>query len=491
MPGVQDVTVLLAAERATVRLDPADRHPCSSSSRPWSRLATPCGRIRHGPAPRGYGRPAGPYQQASQWFTWGVLGLVALIVIVAAIGERFGFFDDVLARFPWWVPAAAIVIGGWGVFRGVAQAALRRQVTSHTVMTVGVIAAAAVGEWTTAAVIVFFMRLADWMENLTTERGRQAIKQLIALQPATARVVRDGQELEIPVAQVAVGDLILVRPGERIPVDGEVVAGEAPVDQAPITGESVPVDKAVGDQVFAATVAQAGFLKVRATKVGADTTFGRIVRLVEEAESQKAPVQRFADRFASYYLPAILLIAAATFLITGQVLNAVAVLVVACACAITIATPTVVLASVGNAASQGLLIKGGIALEQLARIDTVVLDKTGTVTIGQPRLTDVVPLNGMGEAALLATAAAVESRSEHPLARAIVHAAADRGLAVPEPEAFTPLPGRGLVGTLQGQEWAIGNRRLLTERGVVLGWRRGTPGAAPGARRQDRVLRGR
>jgi P-type Cu+ transporter len=468
VPGVQDATVLLAAERATVRLDPtvATRELLEQAVaragyrvRPETPVAT---------AAETTTDQTSPVQQAGQWFTWGVLGLVAVIVIVAAIGERFGVFDDVLARVPWWVPAAAIVGGGWGVFRGVIQAALRRQVTSHTVMTVGVLAAAAVGEWTTAAVIVFFMRLADWMEHLTTERGRQAIKQLIALQPATARIVRGGQELEVPVGQVRVGDLVLVRPGERIPVDGDVVEGEAPVDQAPITGESVPVDKAVGDPVFAASVAQAGFLKVRATRVGSDTTFGRIVRLVEEAESQKAPVQRFADRFATYYLPAILFIAGATYLITGEILNAVAVLVVACACAITIATPTVVLASVGNAARKGLLIKGGIALEQLAKIDTVVLDKTGTVTLGRPRLTDVVPLDGLGEAELLAAAAAVESRSEHPLARAIVGAAADRRLAVPEPEAFTPLPGRGLLGTLQGREWAVGNRRLLAERGVVL-----------------------
>ena len=468
VPGVQDVTVLLAAERATVRLDPAIATREQLEQAVINAGYSIGSGAREAAAAEGDAQAAAPAHRVSQWFTWGVLGLVALIVIVAAIGERLGFFDDVLDRFPWWVPAAAIAIGGWSVFRGVGQAALRRQVTSHTVMTVGVIAAAAVGEWTTAAVIVFFMRLAEWMENLTTERGRQAIKQLIALQPATARILRNGQEIEVPVGQVNLGDLVLVRPGERIPVDGEVVAGEAPIDQAPITGESVPVDKAAGDHVFAASVAQAGFLKVRVTKVGADTTFGRIVRLVEEAESRKAPVQRFADRFASYYLPAILLIAGATFLITGQVLNAVAVLVVACACAITIATPTVVLASVGNAASKGLLIKGGIALEQLARIDTVVLDKTGTVTVGRPRLTDVVPLNGMGEAALLETAAAVESRSEHPLARAIVRAAADRGITPPEPEAFAPLPGRGLVGTLGGREWAVGNRRLLDERGVVL-----------------------
>jgi Cd2+/Zn2+-exporting ATPase/Cu+-exporting ATPase len=335
-------------------------------------------------------------------------------------------------------------------------------------MTIGVLAAAAVGEWTTAALIVFFMRFADYLEDMTTERGREAIKQLVALQPASARVIRNGEEIELPVGQVALDDIVLIRPGERIPIDGEILEGQAPVNQAPITGESVPVEKGIGDSVFAATVAEAGFLKVRATKVGRDTAFGRIVRLVEEAESQKAPVQRFADRFSTYYLPGILGIAALTYLITGEVLNAVAVLVVACACAITIATPVVVLASVGNAARKGLLIKGGIALEQLAKIDTVVMDKTGTLTLGQPQLTNIVALNGIGDRELLRTAAAVESRSEHPLARAIVRSAKDQGLVPLEPEAFRPLPGRGLVGVVAGQEWAVGNRRLLTERGLTL-----------------------
>jgi len=331
-----------------------------------------------------------------------------------------------------------------------------------------VLAAAAIGQWTTAALIVFFMRFAEWMDQLTTARARQAIKQLTDLAPATARVLRDGQEIELPVGSVAVGEVVLVRPGERIPVDGEILEGEAPVDEASITGESVPIEKTPGDRVFAATVAQAGFIKVRAGRVGADTTFGRIVRLVEEAEAQKAPVQRFADRFAGYYLPFVIAVAAATLVVTHQVLNAVAVVVVACACAIVIATPVVVLASVGAAARRGLLIKGGIALEQLARVDTVVLDKTGTLTYGRPALTDVVALNGLGEDDLLRLVATAERRSEHPLARAIVNAASERGLRVDEPQTFTSLSGRGVLADVGGQAWAIGNRTLLAERGIVV-----------------------
>lgn len=461
LPGVEDVQVLFSAERATITFDPD--------------LVT-TGQIKAAIGAAGYGVPeeavaasleAGR-RDVGQIIGWGVLGMVAVVVLVAALGERLGIFDRVVERLPWWIPAVAIVVGGWPVLRGVITAAMQRQITSHTLMAAGVIAAIAVGEWTTAALIVFFMRFADWMEDLTTERSRQALQRLVALQPAVAHVLRDGREVAVPVAEVPVGDTVIVRPGERIPVDGQVIAGEAPVDQSPITGESIPVDKASGDSVFAATVALAGALEVQATRVATDTTFARIVRLVEEAEARKAPVQRFADRFSTYYLPVVLAIALLTYLVTGQVLNAVAVLVVACACAIALATPVVVLASVGTAAQRGLLIKGGLALEQLARVDTVVLDKTGTLTQGMPQVTDVVPLNGVGTRDLLGAVAAVEARSEHPLAKAIVRAATERGIEWPQPAAFTPLPGRGIVATVDGRTWAVGNRRLLMERGIAL-----------------------
>jgi P-type Cu+ transporter len=461
LPGVHDVQVLVAAERATVSFNPAQVTP---------------GQIKAAIGEAGYtvrevtaaAPPEGGRRDVSQIIGWGALGMVAVVVIIAALGERLGFFDAALERLPWWLPALAILLGGWRVFYGVLRAARRGQVTSHTLMTAGVIASIAIGQWTTAALIVFFMRFADWLEELTTERSRQALKQLTALQPATAHVLRDGREYEVPVAELRVDEVVVVRPGERIPVDGRVIEGEAPVDQAPITGESVPVDKAPGDAVFAATVAQAGFLRVRATKVGSDTTFARIVRLVEETEAHKAPVQRFADRFTAYYLPAVLLLALATYFLSGSVVNAVAVLVVSCACAIALATPVVVLASVGNAARRGLLIKGGSGLEQLTRVDTVVMDKTGTLTLGTPQVTDVVAFNGLTERHLLRVVSGVESRSEHPLAKAILRAAAERDLVPPEPDAFTPLPGRGLLATLDGQRWAVGNRRLLAEHGATL-----------------------
>ncbi len=461
LPGVQEVRALVAAQRATVVFD--------ASLVTLGQIGAAVGEagcsVRDG-APTE--QPMPTRRDVGQIIGWGALGMVAAVVLLAALGERLGLFDEAIARLPWWIPALAIALGGWRVLWGVVQAARQKKVTSHSLMTAGVIASIAIGQWTTAALIVFFMRFADWMEELTAERSRQALRQLVALQPAAAHVLRDGQEVDVAVGDVAVEEIVVVRPGERIPVDGTVVEGQAPVDQASITGESVPVEKGPGDAVFAATIAQAGFLRVRATRVGSETTFARIVRLVEEAEAQKAPVQRLADRFTAYYLPVVLLLALATYLLTGRVLNAVAVLVVACACAIAMATPVVVLASVGNAARRGLLIKGGIALEQLARVDTVVMDKTGTITSGQPQVTDVVPLNGHSEAELLHAVATVEARSEHPLARAIVRAAAERGIEPGEPEDFTPLPGRGVLGVLRGRTWSVGHRRLLAERGVEL-----------------------
>ena len=467
LPGVQTVQVLLSAERATVAFDPAQ---------------VDLDQIRAAVAQAGYSIPDPPAETeaASQpaarprlavlsSLGWAALGLVTLVVIGAAIGERLGLLDRVVERLPWWLPALAIALGGWPVFRTVALAARQRQLTSHTLMTLGVVAAASIGQWTTAALLVFFMRFGDWIEGLTTARSRHALQTLIAQQPARARVVRDGQEVEAPVGGIVAGDVVAVRPGERIPVDGTVVDGGAPVDQAPITGESVPVDKLPGDTVFAATIVQGGFLQVRATGVGQDTTFAHIVRLVEEAETRKAPVQRFADRFATYYTPLVLALAALTYLVTGQLLNAVAVLVVTCACAITLATPVVVLASVGAAARRGLLIKGGLTLEALARVDTLVMDKTGTLTWGEPCVTEVVPLNGLTRTGLLQSVAAVEARSEHPLARALVRTARSEGLGLPDVAQFTASAGRGASATLDGQTWTVGNRRLLDEQGYAVG----------------------
>ena len=458
LPGVSRVQVLLGAERATVAYNP--------QTVTTDAMKTAVKEVGYTATKPLADSPEVAQKDVGQIIGWGVLGMVVLVVLLAAVGERFGIFDQAIERLPWWVSALVLLIGGYQIFWGFLKDTWQRRITVGTLMTLGVIASAAIGQWTTALLIVFFMRFAGWIESLTTERSREAIKQLIALAPQTARIIRDGEEVEVSVAEVLPGNTVVVRSGERIPVDGEVLEGFAPVDEASITGESVPKDKAVGDHVFAATIAQAGYLRITATKVGADTTFGRIVRLVEEAEAHKAPVQRFADRFATYYVPVVGVISLLTLLLTRHVLNAVAVVVVACACAIVIATPIVVLACVGSAARKGLLIKGGAALEQLSRINTVVLDKTGTLTYGQPRVTDVVTLNGVGKSEFLQNVATSEYRSEHPLARTIVAEARDRGLAVADPQRFTTIPGRGVLATIGTEEWVVGNRALLTSRSI-------------------------
>jgi Cd2+/Zn2+-exporting ATPase/Cu+-exporting ATPase len=326
-----------------------------------------------------------------------------------------------------------------------------------------VIAALVVGEWVTAALLVVFMRVGEYVENATATGARRAIRELMALAPQTARVERNGAEVEIPAVEVHVGETVIVRPGERIPVDGEVIAGRATVDQAAITGESMPVEVAPGSRVFAATIAQLGGLRVKALRVGADTTFGRVIRMVEEAEAHRARVQRFADRFSAYYLPIVLGIAALTGLIGRNLLAVAAVLVVVCSCSIALATPVAMLASIGGSARRGLLIKGGRYIEALARADRVLVDKTGTLTLGRPQVTDVVSLDGRPVSEILVLVASAERYSEHPLAEAVRTAARAQGLSLLEPEDFVALPGLGVRARVNGEWVAVGNRRLLPE----------------------------
>jgi Cd2+/Zn2+-exporting ATPase/Cu+-exporting ATPase len=356
--------------------------------------------------------------------------------------------------------------GGYPIFLNVIRALRNRAVTSHALMTLGIVGAIAIGQYAAAAVIVFFMRLADFIEGYTTERSRQAIRELIKLAPETARVEREGREVLIPAEQVGRDEVVLVKPGERISVDGTVIEGHASVNQAPITGESVPVEKRVGDRVFAATICERGALRLCTERVGRDTTFGQIIRLVEAAEASKAPVQRFADRFTAYYISVVVAAALATYLVGGSATAAVATVLVACSCAIAMATPITVLAAVGRSARAGIIIKGGRYLEALAKVDTVVMDKTGTVTLGRPEVADVIPLNGGGDASLLALAASIERRSEHPLAAGIVRAAEQHALVLQEPKEFEVYPGEGVVATVDGVSSLCGTERLMARFGV-------------------------
>ncbi|MGN6699516.1 MAG: heavy metal translocating P-type ATPase, partial [Thermomicrobiales bacterium] len=389
------------------------------------------------------------------------------VLVVVVPGEWFGLFEVITARLPWPVGLAAVALIGWPVFLNVVRAALRRQVISHTLMSVGVVAALAVGQWPTAAVVAFFMRAGDYAERFTTKRSRRALKDLSALAPQLARVERDGVEVVVPATDVRPGETVVVRPGDQAPVDGEVLSGQATFDQAAITGEAMPVDVGPGDRVFAATIARLGSVRVRATGVGADTTFGRVVRLVEEAEAHRADVQRVADRFSAWYLPVVAGIAALTLLLRRDPLATAAVLVVACSCSFALATPIALLASIGAGAKRGLLVKGGKYLEALARADVLLLDKTGTLTTGTPRLTDIVPLDGLPADEALALAVAAERYSEHPLAEAVRVAARERALAVEEPAEFTVVPGQGVRARVGDSVITVGNGRLAPGAAVL------------------------
>ena len=449
VPGVRAVDVLLATEKAVVRLDPvrADRE---SIARAVEAVGYKLADDRQADT-RAFGR------SISRLFA--VVMIVVLGMVVA--GEWLGAFDWLTARLPWPVGLLAVLLGGFPVFRNVLRATLRRQVIAHTLMTVGVIAAMLVGEWVTALIVVVLMRVGDYVERFTTSRARSAVRDLMAMAPQQARVERDGGEADVPADSVRTGEIVIVRPGEQIPVDGLIVSGRATVDQAAITGESMPVDAGPGDRVFAASLARLGSLRVRTTHAGRDSTFGRVVQMVEQAETSRADVQRVADRFSAWYLPVVAGVAALTFLLRRDPLATAAVLVVACSCSFALATPIAMLASVGAAAGRGLLIKGGKHLETLARADVLLIDKTGTLTLGRPQLTDVVPLDGTSPDELLRWAASAERYSEHPLAHAVRAAAADKRLVLLEPVEFEALPGLGVRCTLDGSPVRIGSERMV------------------------------
>ena len=493
LPGVVSVEVFLASEKAAVRLDPAQ---VSQDA------------IRGAVEGAGY-RVAAPdatsVETSGRTLTrqLGLLlaALFGVVLFVAVVGEGLGLFERLTELVPWPVWLALVVIAGYPIFRNVIRATLHRQIISHTLMTIGVLAAIAVGQWMTALVVVFFMRVGDAVERFTTDRARRSLKSLTALAPRTARVDRDGAEVELPIDQLRAGDIVIVRPGEQIPADGEVLDGQATVDQAAITGESLPVEAGPGSRVYAATFARLGHLRVRVTHAGADSTYGRVVQQVEEAEANRADIQRTADRFSTYFLPIVLGIAALTFLLSRDPLATAAVLVVACSCSIALATPIAVLASVGAAARHGLLIKGGRYLELLDRADVLLVDKTGTVTLGKPEITDVVvadgkwqmangkwqtancklqTANGDGQTAdgelhapdgttamfndeLLRLAASAERYSEHPLAEAVRAAARTHGMILAEPRDFVAEPGVGVRATVDGVSVAVGSRRLVSD----------------------------
>jgi Cu+-exporting ATPase len=381
---------------------------------------------------------------------------------------------------------------GWRFYRGAWGALKHWQANMNTLVVMGTSAAYlysavatlapglfAAGRadvyFDTSALIITLILLGRLLEARAKGRTNEAIKKLAGLQAKTARVVRGGEELDVPVESVEIGDVVVVRPGEKIPVDGRVVSGESAVDESMITGESIPVMKREGDEVIGATVNGSGSFRLEATKVGQDTVLYQIMRMVEEAQGSKAPIQHLADRISAVFVPAVIGVAAVTFVIwlllgpepalTFALLNTVAVLIIACPCAMGLATPTSIMVGTGKGAEAGILIRGGEALEGAHKLDTIVLDKTGTLTRGEPSLTDVVE-NGIREEELLRLVASAERTSEHPLGEAIVRGAKDRELPLAEAGAFEAVSGGGIRAHVEGREVLVGSRRFLSEANV-------------------------
>jgi Cd2+/Zn2+-exporting ATPase/Cu+-exporting ATPase len=390
------------------------------------------------------------------------LGLLALVVVSSLIGwwREFMNYD--------WLAFAATITGGFPIYAEAWENLRKRRMTMELSMTIALIAALCIGQFFTALVIAFFVLFAELLEGFTVGSGRKAIEKLIDALPRRVTVRRDGQEQEVSTAEVAGGEIIIIRPGERIPADGVVIKGHSFVDQGSITGESLPVEKIEGNGLFAGTINREGVLEMKVARVGRDTTFGKIIEIVEQAEQSRAPVQRIADRLAAGLVYFALGAAVLTFVVTGNITSTIAVIIVAGACGVAAGTPLAILAGIGNAARRGIIIKGGLYLEQLSTIDTVVLDKTGTLTVGVPKVAAVTPLNGVDENAVLQTAAIAEQHSEHPLGEAILRSARERNLPLREYSTIRYLPGKGLACVETGSEILIGTRALFEENGVTI-----------------------
>ncbi len=521
VPGVRDASVNLATEQATVTYDPVQASLAQMVQKVEAvgYKATPQKPRQEEPASAvadTLATPAVAVQQADEQsrrkqaellhkrnlLILGVVLTLPVVILNMFFMNRFPGENYLLLALT--TPVWAVV--GWEFHRGAIKTLRHASANMDTLISLGSTAAyvmsvvatffpsviGAVTFYDTAALIVTLIFLGKYLEARAKGQTNEAIKKLIGLQARTAHVLRAGQEVELPIEQVQVGDELVVRPGEKLPVDGVVLSGSSAVDESMITGESIPVEKVEGEPLIGATINQRGLLHMRATKVGADTVLASIIRMVEQAQGSKAPIQRLADTISSIFVPVVLIIAALTFIgwtILGQVMAtatttagmmgasnpwiiaivaAVAVLVVACPCALGLATPTAIMVGTGKGAEQGILIKGGESLERIQAVRAVLLDKTGTITKGKPELTDVAALSATQGDDMLRLAAEAEQGSEHPLATAIVEGAKARGLTLDHaPEHFTAIAGRGLEATVEGHAVLVGTRRLLSERSIA------------------------
>lgn len=408
-------------------------------------------------------------------FTW-------VSILPASIGNYVLFLLETPVQF----------VIGWRFYRGSYDAIRNRMGNMDLLIAIGTSAAwaystvvtffpsafpASGAYFETAAIIITLILLGNLLEHITKGKASESVRKLLDLQPRMAHVIREGAEVKVPVESVNVGDVLLVRPGERIPVDAIVMEGNSAVDQSAITGESIPVEKSAGDEVIGATINTSGLLKILASKVGADTVLSKIVNLVEEAQMARAPIQRLADRVSAYFVPAVILIATGAalgwyffggFPVNFALLAFVSVIIIACPCALGIATPAAILVGTAKGAQNGILIKGGEYLETTHKLQVVVFDKTGTLTQGKPSLTDIIPDGGHSEEEVLLLAAMAERGSEHPLGRAVFHAAELKGLNIPEASSFKAIPGQGVEVEYDGETWLLGNRKLMAQRNVDL-----------------------
>ena len=370
----------------------------------------------------------------------------------------------------------ATLIGGYPIFKEAFENIVERRMTMELSMTIALVSALAIGEFFTSLVITAFVLAAEILEGLTVGRGRRAIQDMLDFLPQTASVLRNGQIAEVDTKTILPGEVVVIRPGSRIPVDGRVLSGQSYVEQAAITGEPMPCEKTMGCDVYAGTINQAGTLQVRAERLGKETTFGKIIEAVENAERSRAPIQKTADRLAGYLVYFALGAAALTFLITHNLRSTISVIIVAGACGIAAGTPLAILGAIGRAARQGAIVKGGIYLEALGQLHTVFLDKTGTLTFGFPVVSEVDTEPGIPERTLLEAAASAERSSEHPLGRAIVRYAEQQNVQAAEPESFEYRVGRGVMASLHGERIVVGNRALLRELAITRPDRTSTSG---------------
>jgi Cd2+/Zn2+-exporting ATPase len=369
---------------------------------------------------------------------------------------------------PTFLAIASLILGSYPIVKSAVKTLLIPDLNVDTLVSIAAISATAVGAYREAATVIFIMLLGEFLEGITVGKTRKAIASLIQLSPKTAWVRRENKEVQVPIEDVKPKEVVIVRPGERIPVDGKIVSGCGSVNQSTLTGESIPVEKEAGDKVYCGTFNESGSCEIEATQVAEDTKLAHIKRLILEAQAEKSPIQRLMDRFSRYFIPAIILIALATFIVTGEIIRAITILIVACPCALVLGTPTAVVAAIGNAARQGILIKGGVYLEQMGRLKTLLMDKTGTLTHGRPKVVEISALDGRDEKEVLYWAAVAEKRSEHPLARAIMEKAEELGLNIPHPQSFENFEGKGVKVQWNSKSIIVGSSEMMKNEEVKI-----------------------